>query len=241
MKIKGFINKIEQSTARYPDSIFSDKGKIYTCVNPFKYHIVRKNFDTYMKMDGIFVDGILMCKMIGLVWRKKIRRLSFDMTAMARDLFSFLDKSGKSVYFIGDAEEAVTKAVYNFSKNYPGMKVSGFRNGFFSSDTERQAAIKEIVKLNPDFTIIGMGGNIQERFAIDLKNAGYNGIAFTCGGFLHQSANTLHYYPAWVDKYNLRVFYRMVTEKTYVRMFHVLISFPLQFIFDSLHSQISRK
>mgnify|MGYP000060826451 CR=1 FL=1 len=43
---------------------------------------------------------------------------------------------------------------------------------------------------------------------------GYQGIGFTCGGFVHQTAmNRMHYYPNWVDKMNLRFVYRMYKEK----------------------------
>lgn len=46
-----------------------------------------------------------------------------------------------------------------------------------------------------------------------LVKAGYQGISFTCGGFIHQtSKNEIDYYPAWGDKTNLRFVYRMWKE-----------------------------
>lgn len=48
---------------------------------------------------------------------------------------------------------------------------------------------------------------------VRVKNAGYHGIGFTCGEFIHQLAmNKINYYPAWINKYNLRFLYRMYKE-----------------------------
>ena len=55
---------------------------------------------------------------------------------------------------------------------------------------------------------------MQEQFLIKVKRIGYQGIGFTCGGFIHQtSKNEIDYYPAWIDKINLRFIYRMYKEK----------------------------
>ena len=57
--------------------------------------------------DGLYVDGMLMCKLINLLWRRSIPRLSFDMSGMAVDLFRLLDEAAgdKTVYFIGAKQE----------------------------------------------------------------------------------------------------------------------------------------
>ena len=51
---------------------------------------------------------------------------------------------------------------------------------------------------------------MQENFLLKVKNAGYQGVGFTCGGFIHQtSKNEIDYYPAWVDVYKRQVYGRM--------------------------------
>lgn len=80
-----------------------------------------------------------------------------------------------------------------------------------------------------------MGSPLQEQFALDLKKSGYNGVVFTCGGFLHQTARGIKYYPEWVNKYNLRAFYRLFHEKgLWGRLYNVLIEFPILFTFDTV-------
>ncbi|MDE6028555.1 MAG: WecB/TagA/CpsF family glycosyltransferase, partial [Muribaculaceae bacterium] len=125
---------------------------------------------------------------------------------------------------------------------YPEMKIAGFRNGYFSSKEERQEEIRHIIELNPDFTIVGMGITLQENFALDLRKAGYKGIVFTCGGFLHQTVENINYYPAWINKYNLRAFYRLYKEKgLFKRLYYVLLEFPFLFTYDSLKTKMSHK
>lgn len=241
MDVKHFVEIIEISSSNYPQSTFSEKQSFYTCVNPYSYHIVRKNRMIYEQFDGLFVDGMLMCKLIKLMWKKKIPRLSFDMSGMAVDLFERLNSSNETVYFVGARQESIEATVNQITKAYPQIKLAGFRNGYFNSETERQEEIDNIVNLSPNFVIVGMGSPLQERFCIDLKKMGYKGIAFTCGGFLHQTSYRLNYYPGWVNRYNLRAFYRLFHEKgLWGRLYNVLIQFPVLFIWDTLRSKLNK-
>lgn len=235
MNNRKFIETITESLSNYPDITFTRKRSIYTCVNPFSYHIVRKQRDIYDKMDGLYVDGMLMCKFIRLMWGRKITRLSFDMSGMAVDLFDRLNHNNETLYCVGAKQQSLVGAIGQIKKSYPHINIIGYRNGYFSSPKDREKEIKNIVALNPDFVIVGMGSPLQEQFCIDLKDAGYNGIAFTCGGFLHQTTENINYYPKWINKYNLRAFYRLSHEKgLWSRLYNVLVEFPLLFIWDTI-------
>ena len=100
------------------------------------------------------------------------------------------------------------------------------------ADIGKKPAEFPIVELNPDFLIVGMGALMQEKFLLKVKKMGYQGIGFTCGGFVHQTAmNRMHYYPNWVDKMNLRFVYRMYKEKhTRTRYLQAAFLFPVRFI-----------
>ena len=45
-----------------------------------------------------------------------------------------------------------------------------------------------------------------------LVEAGWRGCGFTCGGYLDQLGGGMRYYPAWVDRANLRFAYRLLRE-----------------------------
>jgi N-acetylglucosaminyldiphosphoundecaprenol N-acetyl-beta-D-mannosaminyltransferase len=244
MTTRAFVNKIATSASAYPERVFSERGRVHTCVNPYYYHVVKSNPELYADIDGLFVDGMTMCWWIRLFWGVKVPRLSFDMSGMAADLFSRLNspECTDTIYFIGSKQEQLEATVEQIRTAYPQIAIAGFRNGYFRDEEERRDAIRRIVEVAPDFTVVGMGSPLQERFALDLREAGYRGIVFTCGGFLHQTATGINYYPDWINRFNLRAFYRLAHEKgMFGRLFEVLVGFPIRFAIDSFGCKFSSK
>jgi exopolysaccharide biosynthesis WecB/TagA/CpsF family protein len=120
------------------------------------------------------------------------------------------------------------------------FKPSTWRNGFFS-DTEYIAYLNKLSTLAPDVVVIGMGTPRQEQFLLDLRATGWNGIGFTCGGFIHQTnLNKGDYYPAILDRLNLRFAYRMWREPSTIKRY--LFNYPssiVLFISGLLSKKIS--
>lgn len=212
--------------------VFARAGKVYTFLNPVSYLSALDNKELFVRFDGIFADGSILVAAIKLVYGKDVTRRSFDMTSLAPDLLSYAETHGKSVYIVASRQEQVEKAVGIFKERYPKLLVVGYRNGYFASEKEQDEEVRHIVEVNPDFLIVGMGALMQERFLLKVKDFGYRGIGFTCGGFIHQTAkDEIDYYPAWVDRMNLRFLYRMYKEKhTRKRYLQAALLFPARFI-----------
>lgn len=230
------VNKI-LSTEKYSvNQIFESKGKVYTFLNPVSYLTALDNKELFVQMDGIFADGGLLVKAIKMLYAKVVTRRSFDMTSMAPELFAYAVEHDKTIYIVASKQEQVEKAVEIFQERYPEVKFAGYRNGYFSSEEEMDKEAKHITELNPDFLIVGMGALMQEKFLLKVKSVGYQGVGFTCGGFIHQtSKNEIDYYPAWVDKTNLRFVYRMWKEPhTRKRYLMAGLLFPARFIAEKI-------
>lgn len=230
------VNKI-LSTEKYSvNQIFESKGKVYTFLNPVSYLTALDNKELFGQMDGIFADGGLLVKAIKMLYAKVVTRRSFDMTSMAPELFAYALEHDKTIYIVASKQEQVEKAVEIFQERYPEVNFAGYRNGYFSSEEEMDKEAKHITELKPDFLIVGMGSLMQEKFLLKVKNAGYQGVGFTCGGFIHQtSRNEIDYYPAWVDKTNLRFVYRMWKEPhTRKRYMMAGLLFPVRFIAERI-------
>lgn len=241
MGIRGFImsilvSKIISTEFFSVDQIFENKGKVYTYLNPVSYLTALENKKLFSQMDGIFADGGLLVKAIKLVYGKQVTRRSFDMTSMAPELFAYAAEHGKTIYIVASKQEQVEEAVEIFRERYPKVKFAGYRNGYFASEEEMALEARQVTELNPDFLIVGMGALMQEKFLLKVKHAGYQGIGFTCGGFIHQtSKNEIDYYPAWVDKTNLRFAYRMWKEPhTRKRYLMAGLLFPAKFIAERI-------
>ena len=161
------------------------------------------------------------------------------MTSLAPELLSYAEQNKKTIYIVASKQEQVEKAISIFKERYPHLRFSGYRNGYFSSENEMDIEAAHITEVNPDFLIVGMGVLMQEKFLLKVKSKGFQGIGFTCGGFIHQtSKNEIEYYPAWADKLNLRFVYRMYKEKhTRKRYLQAAFLFPIRFFFERVMGQ----
>lgn len=228
------VKKILHTPSEDIFSIFETSNKIYTFLNPVSYLVAMENKPLFAEFDGIFADGSILVTAINAIYGKQVIRRSFDMTSLAPKLFEYAEKDGKPIYIVASKQEQVEAAMKIFKERYPKLVIAGYRNGYFSSDTEMDAEAKHIVETNPYFLIVGMGALMQEKFLLKVKHAGFEGIGFTCGGFIHQTAkNEIDYYPAWVDKMNLRFIYRMYKEPhTRKRYLQAAFIFPVKFIWE---------
>ena len=232
------VKKIIESSQLSFEEIFRKKSRCYTFVNPVSYLTARNEKDLFSRFDGIFADGSLLVMAIRLLFGKDIVRRSFDMTSIAPELFSYAEKDRKTIYIVASKQDDVEKAVKDFCCRYPKIKFAGYRNGYFSSEKEMDEEAASICALNPDYLIVGMGIVAQEKFLAKVKNAGYKGIGFTCGGFIHQTAlyaMGTDYYPKIINKMNIRFLYRMYKEPhTRKRYLKASFLFPIRFVWDRI-------
>ena len=235
MKSK-LIDKILRSELFDEETYLKQRGRIYSFLNPVSYLDALKHKELFCQMDGLFADGELLVKAIEMLYLRTVTRRSFDMTSIAPQLFEYALVNNKSIYIVASAQDEVERAVQIFTKRYPDINIIGYRDGYFTSDEEKDKEANHIADLNPDFLIVGMGVVKQEEFLLKVKESGFKGIGFTCGGFIHQTAkNLIDYYPKWVDKYNLRFAYRMYKEPhTRKRYLRAGILFPIYFLMEKI-------
>ena len=161
------------------------KGSIYTFLNPVSYLDAIKHKELFTQYDGIFADGGLLVKAVKFFYGKTIQRRSFDMTSLAPVLFDYAQDNGKSIAIVASKQESIEQAVKILIAKYPKLSILYFRNGYFNTNEEKMDTVHKIVLLKPDFLIVGMGIVKQEDFLLKVKDAGYLGVGFTCGGFIH--------------------------------------------------------
>ena len=230
------VEKIIQTDKQPVEEVLKRGCGIYTFLNPVSYLNALDNKALFADFDGIYADGGLLGKAIKAVYGIQVKRRSFDMTSLAPVVFSFAAKNQKTVAIVATKQEMVEKAVKALQGNYPGLNICYFRNGYFSSDAEMNAETQKIVGMHPDILIVGMGIIKQEEFLLKVRDAGFKGIGYTCGGFIHQTAqDKVDYYPEWVDKHGLRFVYRMYKEPhTRKRYAKAAFVFPVRFLWEKV-------
>lgn len=157
------------------------------------------------------------------------------MTSLAPIVFNDCIKYNKSIYFVGSTDTAIEGFISTINSEYKNLNVLGYRNGYFRDAQEKQHFINNLAKIEPDILVVGMGTPYQEEFLISLRDKNWKGVGYTCGGFIHQTAKGINYYPKFYDKYNLRWLYRMIDEPKLIKRY--LLYYPLSaclFIFDVL-------
>ncbi len=226
------IDKIKSSST-------SLLGKNVSFLNPYSYLLQRQSTDI-KGIDVFLVDGVFLVWMLRLMGVGRFERISFDMTSLAPIIFNGAIKDNNSIYFVGSKKNEITRAVEEIKKEFPKLNIIRFRDGYFT-DTERESEIDLLVDIKPDIVVAGLGTPLQEKFLMDLRSQGWKGTGFTCGGFLHQTAGGIQYYPDWMDKLNLRWLYRIYDEPKLFRRYSIdYTKFIFLFVFDVLKIKFKR-
>ena len=190
-------------------------------LNHHSYQLWYRSSGSYSGIDVVIFDGILMHLCYRFVMRGALKA-SFDNSSLAKTVFEFCSEERRSLYIIGSTAENATKFCSFVTDEYPQLPVLGCREGYFASGEERDLVIREIVDINPDVLVVGMGAAIQEEFLSDVRSAGWVGLGFTCGGFIHQTAlRGKKFYPDLVVKLGLRWLFRLLFERGLVNRYTV--------------------
>ncbi|TVR77515.1 MAG: glycosyltransferase [Chitinophagaceae bacterium] len=193
---------------------------LITFLNPVSYVKMSKRKDLLVQVDRIGYDGIMLVKFMQIFYKSGIDRTSFDLTSLSPIIFEQSCKSGDGIYIIGSKEDAITKAVRNIKEGFLNINIIGYRHGYNIDNEEFIKIMETINSLKPKFIVVGMGAIKQEEFMIKIRNSlSYNCIIFSCGGYIHQTSESINYYPQFIDKYNLRMPYRIYKERLYNRLY----------------------
>ncbi len=188
-----------------------DKCKLVTCLNA--YYMVKlkeEDYHWYDEFDYIASDGMGPIKLSKLFGKPKSVRLSFDLSTMAGPVFRDMMKHNGSLFVLGAKPGEVGKSVETIKTNFEGIKIAGFHHGYIKDCKE--AVVKEIIESGAKVVIVGMGAPMQDEMCVLLKRAGFIGTVYTCGGFIHQTQETMVSFPEWTNRLGLRWLYRIFTQ-----------------------------
>lgn len=130
----------------------------------------------------------------------------------------------KSLYLVGAKEEVIAKTVEKLRKEFPGINILGYRNGYIKSDEEKRELIETIATLKPDIVFVAMGSPKQELLMQEMQQrhpALYQGL----GGSFDVYVGNVKRAPKWWVEHNLEWAYRLVKEPTRIRRQIHLVSF----------------
>ena len=77
-------------------------------------------------------------------------------------IIASLYKERKSFYLVGGRQEVIESTVEKLQKEFPGINIANYRNGYIKTDMEKQELIADIVIRKPDVVFVAMGSPKQE-------------------------------------------------------------------------------
>ena len=224
----GFDNITRDEAVNEAMSLIESGGTHYVVTpNPEIVEVCREREDVARAVNGadlVLPDGIGVIKgasMLGTPLRERVPGIEFAGGLMER-----LAKSPYSIYFLGGQPGVAVQAAKNLSRQYPGLRCAGFRDGYFRDDAP---VVEEIQRSGADVVFVCLGAPKQELWM--LRNGAATGAKLLCGlgGSLDIFAGTAKRAPDFFCKHGLEWFYRLCKEpwrwkrmmKLPVFLFHV--------------------
>ena len=152
---------------------------------------------------------------MSVVWAARLLggRLKERVTGI--DLFERLVAEaaarGWSVFFFGARDESVRGVVECFRRAHPGLRVAGWRNGYFEL-SESDAVAEQIRRSGAEMLFVAMGSPAQEYWVgANLERTGARFAMGVGGSFDHLSGRKARA-PRWMQRAGLEWLYRLLCE-----------------------------
>ena len=113
------------------------------------------------------------------------------------------------IAIIGGRPETVSAVKEYFSQS--GALIVYSRNGYFT-ETQGDSISQELVDIEPDLILIGMGQDRQEKFAFSLKQSLPRTVLFCVGGLFSFIAGEEWPCPIWMRKIGLEWTMRLASS-----------------------------
>lgn len=125
-------------------------------------------------------------------------------------------KEGKTFYLVGGKQEVIDATVEKLRKEYKGINIINYRNGYLKTDEERKALIEDISEKKPDVVFVAMGSPKQELLMEEMAErhqAIYQGL----GGSFDVYTGRVKRAPKWWVDHNLEFAYRLIKEPSRIK------------------------
>ena len=146
---------------------------------------------------------------------------------------------GVSVYLFGSAPGIAERAGDVLTQRYPGLRIVGVRNGYFSPQ-ESPAIVDEIRKSGAQLLLVGMGFPRQEFWLAENLKATGCGAGIGVGGSFDVISGNVERAPERWRKLGLEWLYRLVKEPHRWRRQLALPQFVLLVAAQSVRSRFVR-
>lgn len=130
---------------------------------------------------------------------------------LMQELCKMAAERGHSVFLLGAKTEVVSKTARVLEETYPGLKIVGFRDGYFGNE-EFDSIVTQVSERRPDITFVGITSPKKERLIERFRELGATGAFVGVGGSFDVISGTIPRAPIWMRRANLEWLFRMMQE-----------------------------
>ena len=157
----------------------------------------------------VIPDGagvILAAKYFGMDMPERVA--GYDLS---QELLQLAAQKNFRVFFLGAAPGVAAQAKASAERKYPGLKVVGVENGYFTV-AEQDRVIAAIVKSKPDILLAALGVPRQELWLEEhLANLAVP-VCIGVGGTLDVMAGKVKRAPRWMQRGHIEWAYRLIMQ-----------------------------
>ena len=131
-------------------------------------------------------------------------------------IINSLYRDGKRFYLVGSKQEVIEATVEKLKREYPGIDIAGYRNGYIKTDDEKRRLLDDIATLKPDVVFVAMGSPKQELLMEEMFErhpAIYQGL----GGSFDVYTGNVKRAPRWWIDHNLEFAYRLIKQPSRIK------------------------
>jgi N-acetylglucosaminyldiphosphoundecaprenol N-acetyl-beta-D-mannosaminyltransferase len=181
-------------------------------INAAKVVKMRRDASLYHAVSGC---GLIVADGQSVVWASRILGARLPERVAGIDLFQRLlaeaERRGLSVYFLGARSEILEEMVRRIRVHRPGLRIAGYRNGYFHDD-EAEGIAETIAATGADLLFLGMTSPKKENFvAAHGKRSGAS-VVHGVGGSFDVLAGLVRRAPAAWQRAGMGWLYRVLQE-----------------------------
>lgn len=117
----------------------------------------------------------------------------------------------KTFYLVGGKQDVIDETVAKLRKEFDGIKILGYRNGYIKTEEERNVLIADVAEKKPDVVYVAMGSPKQEFLMSSMMKA-HPAIYQGLGGSFDVYTGRVKRAPLWWQKHNLEFLYRFLKQ-----------------------------
>ena len=137
----------------------------------------------------------------------------------------------KTFYFVGSKQEVIEETIAKLRKEFDGINILGYRDGYIKTAEERQKLIDDVAEKQPDVVFVAMGSPKQEYLMGDMMKrhpAIYQGL----GGSWDVYTGRVKRAPLWWQKHNVEFLYRFLKQPSRYKREYYRLKFLVWLFMD---------